>query len=177
MINYVIRLCGIRWPQCRDQLFLVVKITTLILIIGCLHVSAASLSQTIHIRADRWSLNQVFDAIRNQTDYRVIYNDALVDPSASIILVEDKISLDALLTRVLSPLSLTYRIKEKTILIGRTVNLEQRPLTGKVMDDKGEACSGVNVRVKGTDIGAVTDSKGFYRIYIPDEKAIEVFSY
>jgi TonB-linked SusC/RagA family outer membrane protein len=53
----------------------------------------------------------------------------------------------------------------------------QRKVTGRVTDTKGEILVGVNVYIKGTTIGKVTNAEGFYEINIPSEDAILMFSY
>lgn len=50
-------------------------------------------------------------------------------------------------------------------------------VTGTVTSGKGEPLPGVNILVKGTSIGAVTDIDGKYNISVPDEKNILVFSF
>ena len=50
-------------------------------------------------------------------------------------------------------------------------------ITGTVTDSQGETLPGVNVLVKGTSIGAVTDFNGRYSINVPDQNAVLVFSF
>ncbi len=52
-----------------------------------------------------------------------------------------------------------------------------RSVEGKVLDEKGEGLPGVNIIVKGTQHGAVTDAEGRYKISVPDEKAVLIFSF
>jgi len=56
-------------------------------------------------------------------------------------------------------------------------NTDGMPITGIVLDQRGEAVMGANVVVKGTNIGAVTDANGDYSIQIPNENAILQISY
>ncbi|MDO1450167.1 carboxypeptidase-like regulatory domain-containing protein [Rhodocytophaga aerolata] len=49
-------------------------------------------------------------------------------------------------------------------------------ITGQVTDSNGEALPGVNVLVKGTKIGTVTNMDGFYQLYVPSNGVL-VFSY
>lgn len=49
-------------------------------------------------------------------------------------------------------------------------------VSGKVTDDKGEGIPGVNVLVKGTTTGTVTDTEGLYSLQVENENAILVFS-
>ncbi|KAB7727361.1 SusC/RagA family TonB-linked outer membrane protein [Rudanella paleaurantiibacter] len=54
----------------------------------------------------------------------------------------------------------------------------ERPLTGTVVDEKGESLPGVSVTVKGTQRGTTTDAKGLYRLSIPETgETVLVFSY
>ena len=48
---------------------------------------------------------------------------------------------------------------------------------GKVTDDKGAPLPGVNIIIKGTATGRVTDSLGSYSIPIPDSKTVLIFSF
>ena len=50
------------------------------------------------------------------------------------------------------------------------------PVTGKVVDEKGEALPGVNVLVKGTNIGTATNTDGQYTINAPEGSTL-VFSF
>lgn len=50
-------------------------------------------------------------------------------------------------------------------------------ITGKVTDSEGEPLIGVNIQVKGTDIGTSTDFDGEYVLEDVDENAVLVFSY
>ncbi len=53
----------------------------------------------------------------------------------------------------------------------------ERIVSGKVTDASGTALPGVNVVIKGTSNGTVTDVDGKYEIKVPDRKCILVFSY
>ncbi|MBD0353105.1 MAG: carboxypeptidase-like regulatory domain-containing protein, partial [Flavisolibacter sp.] len=57
------------------------------------------------------------------------------------------------------------------------MSLAQRPVTGRVTDDKGEALSGVSVVVKGESGGATTTKEGRYSISVPAGKDTLVFSF
>jgi TonB-dependent starch-binding outer membrane protein SusC len=53
----------------------------------------------------------------------------------------------------------------------------QKTITGKVRSAAGEPLPGVNVILKGSTIGTLTDITGSYTLTIPDEGTILVFSY
>ena len=52
-----------------------------------------------------------------------------------------------------------------------------REITGSVTDENGEGLPGVNVLVKNTTVGTITDSKGDYTLNIPDDATTLIFSY
>jgi len=53
---------------------------------------------------------------------------------------------------------------------------QERIVTGRITADDGSALPGVNVAVKGTTRGTNTDAEGKYRIGVPDQGAVLVFS-
>lgn len=50
-------------------------------------------------------------------------------------------------------------------------------VSGKVLDEKGNALAGATVTIKGTTKGTNTDSEGAFRIKVPNGNAVLVFSY
>jgi TonB-linked SusC/RagA family outer membrane protein len=50
-------------------------------------------------------------------------------------------------------------------------------VSGAIVDEAGEALSGVNVSVKGTTIGVISSADGKYSISVSDPSAVLVFSY
>src|SRR5688500_358086 len=51
------------------------------------------------------------------------------------------------------------------------------PISGKVTSGDGEPIPGVNVLLKGTAIGTVTDADGNYSLQVPDLTSTLIFSY
>lgn len=56
-------------------------------------------------------------------------------------------------------------------------SLIEKSVSGRVTSDVGEALPGVNVLVKGTNIGTVTDINGEYKLQVPDDATTLVFSF
>ncbi len=55
--------------------------------------------------------------------------------------------------------------------------LQQKKVQGVVLDEMGETLIGVNVTVKGTSLGTITDYEGRFSLDVPDTKSVLVFSY
>src|SRR5690606_3480038 len=92
MINYVFYPLGkIKTPNGIRQILRIMRLTSLLLAIACLHVSGASLSQTVTLTVKQQSIIEVLEAIESQTDYLVIYNDQYVKKDMLVSLdVKDK---------------------------------------------------------------------------------------
>src|SRR5688500_7815494 len=55
--------------------------------------------------------------------------------------------------------------------------LAQIPVSGRVTSDQGDGLPGVNVLVRGTTVGTITNVDGKYNIDVPGNDAVLVFSY
>ena len=61
------------------------------------------------------------------------------------------------------------------ILLSSNIQAQERIISGKVLSlDTGVPIPGVNIIIKGSTIGTVTDINGFYRFRIPDQKDIVI---
>ncbi|WP_259069258.1 SusC/RagA family TonB-linked outer membrane protein [Mucilaginibacter sp. X4EP1] len=148
------------------------KLTTIILIVTFLHVSAAGIAQKITYKNNSASLEQIFKEIRKQTGYNVLVSsNKIKDVQPQAVNFEDA-SLKEVLDMALKGQPLTYNIEDKTILIryqpapNVSANV-QPPLTGKVVDSTGVPLPGASVKIKGTNIGQVTDVNGKFSLEAP----------
>jgi hypothetical protein len=57
-----------------------------------------------------------------------------------------------------------------------TVLAQGITVRGTVKDPKGGALNAITVNVKGTNIGTATDANGKFKLMVPDEKSVLVFS-
>lgn len=92
---------------------------------------------------------------------------------------KSKLILPALvlgLSPIVSGVNLSEKVKVPTSLtISAPVD---RVITGKVTDKESkEGLPGVSVQVKGTSIGTTTDAQGRYKLSVPDQQSVVVFSF
>lgn len=57
------------------------------------------------------------------------------------------------------------------------LSMAQIPVSGVVVDEKGESLPGVNVQIKGQNKGTVTDIDGKFSLSVPEANSILAFSY
>jgi TonB-linked SusC/RagA family outer membrane protein len=154
------------------KFLLIMKLTTIILIVTFLHVSAASIAQKITYKNNSASLEQIFKEIRKQTGYNVLVaSNKIKDVQPQSVNFENA-SLNEVLDRALKGQPLTYNIEDKTILIRyqpapNVSAAVQPPLTGKVIDSTGTPLPGASIKIKGTNIGQVTDVNGKFSLDVP----------
>ncbi len=142
---------------------------------------------TISIDLKDANLKDCFIEIEKQTDYRFSYDHYLIDTSIKINYKSKKKSVSDLLLLISKKADLKFRQVNNNINVQKLENPEQErnieiiiqgiTITGKVtsVEDKS-GLPGVNVIVKGTSQGTVTDVEGNYSLNVPDENSILVFS-
>lgn len=96
-----------------------------------LHLSAASYSQQVSIRARNLPLEKVFSLIEKQTGYNFVYNDLLI-ANSNVTLDLQQAPLAAALEACLEGKDLSYAIRYKTIIIRKAV-----PITGMLLPPPG----------------------------------------
>lgn len=62
------------------------------------------------------------------------------------------------------------------LLLSLQLMAQQRTITGRVVDEKGNPLPGASVQVKGTKIGTTTQADGTYSIKVPDNAKALIFS-
>lgn len=73
---------------------------------------------------------------------------------------------------------MVYTVVDKQIILSTKKNDQQAtasfPLKGTVRDSKGEPLIGVNVKVKGAAVGAITDFDGNFLLEVQEGAIIEI---
>jgi len=164
------------------------KLCSFFIILGCLHLSAHSLSQTVTVHAKAQPLKEVLSTVKEQTGYAAAFKKGLLDQTAPITIQAAGVPLVDFLGQLFESLPLTYKVKGKTIFItSKSELLANRPMviarpaqhtvSGQVTDTVGNSLSGVSVTLKSNPAaGTSTDVDGRYVLEVAPD-AILVFSY
>ena len=157
----------------------------LCLIIFQLNVAATS-AQMISLSITKGTISDVFKAIENQSDYKFFYNDNQIDVNDKVDIKVQDSPIENVLNDMFRDTDITYKIvKNHVVLTNKkikeapveSVNQDKKRISGKVTDQNGEALIGVNVIVKGTTLGSMTDVDGNYLLDNVPDNAIVEFSY
>ncbi|WP_165973314.1 TonB-dependent receptor [Pedobacter sp. ok626] len=153
------------------------KLAMILLVVTMLQVSAASYGQRITFEQKNVTLDKVFNEIRKQTGYSVLFSTVELKGSMKVNVDFKNVPLEEVLDKLILKRDLTYTIEEKVIivkkkeksLLDKVVELIQAiKITGRVTDTEGKPLAKVSVMVKGASggfgRGLQTDADGKYTI-------------
>ncbi|RCR71456.1 TonB-dependent receptor [Larkinella punicea] len=151
------------------------------------------LKKRISLKIENQSVKKVLIEIEKNAEVRFIYNPNLLKSAHKVNLTINNLPLGDVLTSVLEPLQLGYRILGKQIVLNR---VEVKPVAtpeneaslqpmlpldvsvkGLIKDDKNEAIVGASIIIKGLNKGTTTDAEGRFSLSVPNEDAVLIVSF
>lgn len=158
------------------KLLLVMKLTFILLTVAFLHAGATGFSQRVTFTGTRVPLEKVFAAIKEQTGYRIIYNNSTLDGTTPVTLSEKDTPLLEFLNLLLKEQPIKSVIASKTILLTRKPEVQHKQrsasdfitefslIKGKVRDEEGNPLAGATIKVKGKSVTAISDIAGNFEL-------------
>lgn len=155
------------------------------------------LSKKVSFSAQNETLKSVLGRLEKTTQVRFTYTASLVRHKR-VSVSASNLQLDQLLREILDPLRIDYSVSGDFVVLQRVnepndmsvlqsdpdptdltgqLREAERKVAGIVRDERGDGLPGVNILVKGTQQGMITDSDGRFSIEVPDENAVLVFSF
>lgn len=175
------------------KLIMELKIALLLIVAGVSNLLATpTYSQVakVSLNMQNTSLEKVLDEIEVQSEFYFIFNQKQIDVDRVVdIRVENGLITD-ILPDLFKGTNVNYTVIDRKILLTTEPvtdklkasvtepGTQQGVVTGTILDGaNGEAMPGVNIQVKGTTIGALTDINGKYSIKVADPNAVLIFSF
>ncbi|MEZ5103985.1 MAG: TonB-dependent receptor [Draconibacterium sp.] len=171
------------------------KLLTLFLF-AVLAVSAADRSYSqatkFSFKLSNATVGEVFHEIEQNSEFILLYNEKSVDVNRRVDVTVENETVEPVLNQLFAGTKNAYRIYDRQIVILENEDLElpavvngklikqqaqQKQITGKVVDTAGQPLPGVSVLVKGTTIGAVTNTDGTFSLIIPVDAETLLFSF
>ena len=163
----------------------IMKLTTILLTVACLQLSARGLTQNVTISVKDAPLLTVLKAIKKQTGFTFLVTNKDLEIARNVSITAQNLPLQEVLDLCFKDQPLTYTISGKLInIIPRVRQVEKNDKTGytaplpanidvsgKVIDENGAPAQSVNVMVKGTSKGTSTNYKGEFHLKDVDENA------
>ncbi|GJM27438.1 MAG: SusC/RagA family TonB-linked outer membrane protein [Cyclobacteriaceae bacterium] len=142
---------------------------------------------SLEIQEER--LVDTFDLIEDNTGFKFAYNDYFVEENHIVSLKATSASLGTILSEISKQTNLKFRRINENIHVNKRKIFEPKvteeikqiqpiPVSGQVISsDDSMPLPGVNVIIKGTTNGTVTDLDGRYQVEVPGNETVLVFSY
>jgi TonB-linked SusC/RagA family outer membrane protein len=173
-------------PGRLSKFFLIMKLTTFMIILSLMQVSAASFGQKITLRDNDVTLDKLFRQIRKQTGYDLLISTTKVKNAKKIDVSFNNTPLVEVLETALKGTELTYSIEDKTIVIAEKesppANADTRQailmdVRGKVTDSTGAVLPGSSIKIKGSNKATLANQNGEFFLQGIDENAVLVISF
>ena len=183
----------LHFASCRRRFLLksllIMKLVIILLTTTFLQAGAEGYAQRVTINVKNASIEQIFESIQQQTGYDFLYNSAHLRDAKLISLNVRNVELLTVLKACFADQPLDYQIENTTILVTKKMaprsdksedeaepEVQDREVTGRVTNTRGEPLAGVTVAVKGRTAASTTNTQGYYRLTIPNEVAVLVFT-
>jgi len=166
------------------------KLLIAFLFAGLLGASASTYSQStkLSFSFDKISVKEAFKQIEKNSEFVFFYNEDLIDVNAMVSLNVKDETVESILNEILIGTDNTFKIYDRQIVIlpaekkvsPTFINSEQpqrKEVSGSVNDGSGQPIPGVSVVVKGTTLGTITNMDGKFRLSVPTDAKILVFSF
>lgn len=165
------------------KILLVMKLSMFLLFMAVLHVTASTVfpqGKNVTLDMHDVTLRDVIRAIEEQGEISFFYNDDLVELNKKVNISLKGTPVKEALESALAQADMTYEvIKDNFVVLipDREVVQDQVVITGRIVDSEGNPLPGVNVLVKGTLVGTISDPSGYYRLQVPSGSETLVFSF
>lgn len=157
------------------------------------------LNKSVSLKVEDMKLRMVLSQIEQQTDAKFVYNSKAIQADRKVSLNLSDKKLSDFLELALKLYQVSYKIIGGQIILSpvvtekniKTSSVEQpasreekvavamidKSITGTVNDESGSGIPGVSITIKGTSKGTNTDGDGKFKIDVPNESAVLVFSF
>jgi len=176
-------------PPCAyRKLWLAMKLTTLLLIIGIMQVSATSLAQKVVLSEKNAPLAEVFDKISQQTGYDFIFTKSILNQAKPVTLQFSGDISDAL-KKIFETEPLEYQVTDKSVLVKIKEKAESNApekvktviagidVHGRVVDETGQPLNQATVKTKDGKQVTTTDVKGQFTLHNVEPNSAIIISF
>ena len=168
-----------------QKIWLMMKLSTFILLIGMLQISTAATGQKINLTERNSSLSHVIKKISKQSGYGFIFESSLLKQAKPVTIQSNQEEIGYVLAKIFEDQPLNYRIEDQSVFLSaktkteipasslvQSVSIPQVQLPGKVsgriINEKGEGLVGATIRVNQTNQTIQSKVDGYYSLELPE---------
>lgn len=169
------------------KIWLIMRLTTVILIAVIMQVSAAGFAQKISLNRSNASLQEILKELRQQSGYNFVVPAELLDRTKSLNVNVKDTEFEKVLNQIFDNQPIAYEINNKTVTLklkpkGFFENIMDQlfamDVSGKVVDaTTGDPLSGATVTVKGKTQTTRTGADGTFVLKGVEADAVLLISY
>src|SRR5690606_13087933 len=165
------------------------KLIVALTIICTVQVNAFTFGQRITVQLKNSSFEEMLQTVRKVSGYNVLYNPLTLSGTSPITADFNNVPVEDVLKEVFHGQPVTYTVNKNTIVVrvkrpdpvhGKSAlpmrSIQQRVISGRVIDESGNPLEGVTVSIQGAAGGTQTNGNGNFEIRIPQPNSILVFS-
>lgn len=164
---------------------LIMRFSLILMILGILQVqanNAYSQKTRLSINLSDVTLVSALDKIEVESEFFFLYNEKLLDTDRKVSINAKDQLISSILDDLFVGTDVNYTIIDRKVILAPNYlsekpELQQKLITGTVIDKDGTPLPGVNVVVSGTTQGTLTDIAGKYSINVPFEAKSLTFSF
>jgi TonB-linked SusC/RagA family outer membrane protein len=161
----------------KDRRLLMRKSKLTLLLAAFMLLSATAFSQTLQLNVKNMPLEKAFREIESKVPQRFVYTRDMLAQSQPVTVNVRDVSLQKILELVFQNQPLEFSVNEKFVIVRlKSVSLisnkTENRIQGKVLNERGEAMSGVTISVKGKTQSVATDMEGNFSIENISENAL-----
>ena len=135
----------------------------------------------IRMEAGATTIGAFINEIEKQTDYLVVFSNQEIDPKEKLVLSSGSNTVSDYMNDIFKGTDVQYVFDRNYIILTKKVlesNMAQGNLiSGTVTDESSEPIPGVNVVIKGSTTGVITDASGKFSINVPNKEVVLQFSF
>lgn len=125
------------------------------------------------------SIEQVLNRIEKTSDYVFLYNDKTIQTNRLVSVNNRSGKITEILDDIFKGTNVTYTVVDKQIILStakanRVNQNTSKQIKGVVKDTQGEPIIGVNVKVKGSTSGTITDLDGKFSLQVSSGSILEI---
>lgn len=159
------------------------KFLRTLLVLFFMAVSVQWTFAQLNLNVSRTTLGTVIEQIKSQSKYQFFYDDKLATVTVESVKVKNA-SIEDALSAILKGKDISFKVEDNIVYLSEKSAAPQegnqqgkeRTITGVVSDDMGPLI-GVNVLVKGTTDGCITDIDGNFTLTTTVANPVIQFSY
>ncbi|WP_245686413.1 TonB-dependent receptor [Psychroflexus sediminis] len=144
-----------------------------------------NLQQSLSVDYENAALIDILNDIKLRSNYKFFYDVNEIEETRKISVKAENLAFEDILKEIGAKANFDYAFNGDQVVLTAAVNpvaiteevIQDRQVTGTVVDKDGNPLPGANIVVKGTSIGAQTDFDGNFSLQVPEDKSILVVSY